>query len=176
MRIIGLCAALGVLLLALGCAPALTVTDDFDPDAEFDRIYTWYWLKDSPAEKAVSEGPLGVREFDALVKTNIEAELGKKGLTMVETNPDIEVAYHVGLAGEYGGANWNEEYLAQVKDSEVYKSSGGVFIVDIVDARTNRLIWRGTGRGAVNVDPTPEMVKKNVERTVKKILDAYPPK
>ena len=175
MRIIGLCAALGVLMLALGCSPSLTVKDDFDPDVQFDRFFSWYWLQDSPTQKAIAEGDQSVRDFDSHVRKLIASQMTKKGLTRVETNPDLEVAYHIGLKGEYGGANWDVKYLEQIRNAEVYKSSGAVLIIDIIDARTHRLIWRGTGTGAVNVDPTPEMVQKNVTRAVNKILDKYPP-
>ena len=176
MRSIGMCAAFCLLFAALNCSPSLTVKDDYDPEIQFDRIYTWYWLKDSPTQLAVAEADQATREVDSMVRRVIEDEMMKKGLTRVETNPDIEVTYHIGLTGEYGSINWDRNYLEQVKNAEVYKSSGGVIIVDVIDARTDRLIWRGTGTGAVNVDPTPEMVQKNVTRAIKKIMDKFPPK
>jgi len=176
MRFIGLCAALGVLIMALGCSPSFTVKEDHDPDAQFDRYYTWYWVEDSPTQKAVAEGTQNVRDLDSHIRGLIESEMRKKGLTKVETNPDIELLYHIGLKGDVGGANWDVDYLDQVKNSEVYKSSGSVVVIDVIDARTHRLVWRGHGTGAVNVDPTPEMVKKNATRAITKIMDQYPPK
>jgi hypothetical protein len=176
MRFIGLCTALGVLILALGCSPSFTVKDDFDPDAQFDRYFTWYWVQNSPTQKAVAEGSQNVRDLDAHIRGLIETEMRKKGLTKVETNPDIEMLYHIGLKGDFGTANWDVNYLDQIKNAEVYQSSGAVIIIDIIDARTHRLIWRGQGTGAVNVDPTPEMVKNNTTRAITKILDKYPPK
>jgi hypothetical protein len=171
-----MCTALTLLLLALACSPSLTVNDDFDPDIEFDRYYTWYWLADTPTIEAVEGADKSVRDIDDLVRSLIDAEMSKKGLTTVETNPDIWVNYHIGMKGEFGGANFDRDYLQQIQNAEVYKSSGGVIIIDVIDARTGRLAWRGTGTGAVNVDPTPEMVKNNLTRAIKKIMDKFPPK
>jgi hypothetical protein len=163
------------MLAAPACGPSLSVDRDYDPEVEFDRYYTWYWLADSPTKKTMENADERTRELDSLIRNVIAGEMREKGFTLVETNPDIEIAYHIGMTGEYGAVNWDRDYLATVKNAEVYRSSGGVIIVDMIDARTGRLMWRGKGTGAVNVDPTPEMVEKNLTRAVKKLLDGFPP-
>lgn len=172
--------ACGVIFLAavvVGCSGGVNVDQEFEPETDFKRYKTWWWLLDSPTEKAVAaSSQTFVKEYDAYFKGVVEDQMTEKGLVRVETNPDIRVSYLVGIKGTSGLINWDMDYLAQMQHAEVYKSRGGVVIIDFVDARSGELIWRGTGTGAANVDPTPDMVKENVNKAVKKILGQYPPK
>jgi hypothetical protein len=99
-----------------------------------------------------------------------------KGWTRVETNPDILISYKVGMKSASGEIDWDMDYLQQMKNADVYKSHGGIVVFDIVDARTGRQVWHGTGTGSVNIDPTPQMAKEEVRKAVTKILNQYPPK
>jgi hypothetical protein len=163
--------------IVAGCSGGVTAKQDFEPSTDFKLYKTWWWLQDSPTEKAVAaSSDTFVKEYDAYFKGVVENEMTAKGLTRVQTNPDIRVSYMVGMKGTTGGINWDMDYLAQVQHAEVYKSSGGVVIIDFVDARSGELIWRGTGTGPTNIDPTPNMVKEEVNNVVKKILGQYPPK
>ncbi len=63
-----------------------------------------------------------------------------------------------------------------------YYSSGyvrqyleGTLILDIVDDRNGRLIWRGWASGALDHDPRPEDVRMYVNKAVRKILEKFPP-
>ncbi len=63
-----------------------------------------------------------------------------------------------------------------------YYSSGyvrqyleGTLILDIVDGRNDRLIWRGWASGALDHDPKPEDVRMYVNEAVRKILEKFPP-
>ena len=48
-------------------------------------------------------------------------------------------------------------------------------VLDVVDARTNELIWRGWATDELDDDPTPEAVQKYVREAVEKILEEFPP-
>ncbi|MEE8551058.1 MAG: DUF4136 domain-containing protein, partial [Gemmatimonadota bacterium] len=63
-----------------------------------------------------------------------------------------------------------------------YYSSGyvreyleGTLILDIVDDRNDRLIWRGWASGALDHHPKPENVRMYVNEAVRKILEKFPP-
>jgi len=51
----------------------------------------------------------------------------------------------------------------------------GTFILDMVDAKTNKLVWRGIAEGVLEEYPTPEKLEKNAKDTVQKLLTKYPP-
>ncbi len=48
-------------------------------------------------------------------------------------------------------------------------------VLDVVDARTNELTWRGWATDELDDDPTPEAVQKYVKAAVDKILEKFPP-
>lgn len=48
-------------------------------------------------------------------------------------------------------------------------------VLDIVDARTDELIWRGWASGVLAMDPKPERVQKFMSEAVQGILEKFPP-
>ncbi len=48
-------------------------------------------------------------------------------------------------------------------------------VLDVVDPRTNELIWRGWATDELEDNPTPEAVRKYVNAAVEKILEKVPP-
>ncbi len=71
---------------------------------------------------------------------------------------------HFGLGyGPYYGSGRVREYTrAQL-------------VLDVVDAQTDELIWRGWATKSLEDNPTPEAVRKYVKAAVEKILERFPP-
>jgi hypothetical protein len=170
-----LCAA----ALAAGCAPMLEVSDTFDDEADFN-VYTTYNLmskEQMDMTGAAAKEFAGRREVleDELVKA-LKKNMEAKGFKHDPDNPDIMVAYYVGVRNEVFMANYGMHYADYAGNVEVQTVQDGSMRIDFVDSKTERLVWRGSAYGAVNRDPTEDMIRKNVDRAVKKILDQYPPK
>ena len=51
----------------------------------------------------------------------------------------------------------------------------GTLVLDIIDARTNELIWRGWANTVLDHDPEPEEVHMYVNEAVRKMLEEFPP-
>ncbi len=68
---------------------------------------------------------------------------------------------HLGSGYSYGG--YVNEYLE------------GTLILDIIDAQTNEIIWRGSASKALDQDPDPDKVRMYVNKAVEKILEKFPP-
>ncbi len=51
----------------------------------------------------------------------------------------------------------------------------GTLVLDIVDGRTNELIWRGWATDRLDDDPKPKQVRHYVTAAVQKILEEFPP-
>jgi len=167
-----LCLVVGV----LGCAGGVKVDQEYERDTDYKQYKSWWWQLDSETEKAVAaSNNVIVKEYDTYFKSVVQKELAKKGLTVVETNPDILVSYKVGIRAASGEIDWDLDYQEQMSHADVYKSYGGIVVIDIYDARLERRVWHGTGTGSVNIDPTPKMVKDEVNAAVAKILDQFPP-
>ena len=59
---------------------------------------------------------------------------------------------------------------------DVHQYEEGTLILDFVDADAKELIWRGTATKALDSNPTPEKIEKNIGNVVAKILAKFPPK
>jgi hypothetical protein len=51
----------------------------------------------------------------------------------------------------------------------------GTLVVDVVDARTEELVWRGWAEGAMWELPRPEQLDKYVDEVVAKVMKGFPP-
>jgi hypothetical protein len=122
-----------------------------------------------------------------MVMKTVDREMKAKGLVLVapEANPDFLVTVLGWAQSEikvtnygyaYGGAYWGGPYGATpmaVPMTEVHQYTQGTLLLDFIDARTRKLIWRGTATDTLG---SPESVQATIEEAVKKLLAAYPPK
>jgi len=152
------------LLAVTAALPAVRV-ESYE-EARFEEFTTYSWLKGSPARRA---------EVEQAIRTAVEQELASHGLRPVDEGADLLVASHTspeGTAGldpdafVYGGAPW--------KGWTDHGPIQGVVLVDLVDGKSQRLIWRGLSTGKV-----PESLKKaekKVAQLIHKMFRDYPPK
>jgi hypothetical protein len=178
-------AAGGALVLALGCA-----TDhgrfDFDPAASFAAYRTFAFAapelgegdRAAPSED-VARSPL----TDERVRAALERALVAKGLSVapIET-ANLLVAFDVssrratrtevypdGIAVRWPRRWWIEHW--QRVYTEIYTE--GLLVVDLIDAKTRRLAWRGW-----TADPLPRSgayPERVIDHAVDQVLRNYPP-
>ena len=178
------------LILLPACAVGslvIKINTSQDQNARFDqyRSYSWY-----PAAAASSSG--GQRDYSMLqahVKKAIEQEFAKKGLHQEAANPQLYLAYdvslpepaaapaqaypagfgyglawHMGLRYDYGHAN-----ITNYQPVDTF--APGTILIDVIDASTRELIWRGWAEEVIedfNAD------YKTVANYVDDIVDKYP--
>jgi hypothetical protein len=172
--------------IALVLAPALAfaqkVTYDYEKTANFAGFKT-YALKDGTK--------VGQPLIDNRIVTAIETELAAKGLTKVDSNPDVYVVYHVafdkqkdistyssGYGGGYGayGWGWGGGWAGGSTTTQVRDILVGTLVIDMADAKKNQLVWRGMGVKEINTQAKPEKRDKSINEAVKKIFKNFPPK
>lgn len=168
-----------ILLLLLAAAPALAgVSTDHDEDVDFSRYKTFAWKPGTEAPNPITE---------KRVHRGVEAELTAKGLSLVEQGtPDLYVYSHVsgsmsssidfvsfGYGGYYGWDGWSYwgPVPTSVNSRDVYH---GTLIVDLVDAASNKLVWRSVANEKL-LDIDMDKIAKKVNNAVKKMFKSYPP-
>ena len=57
----------------------------------------------------------------------------------------------------------------------VYQYEEGTLVLDLIDAKSRDLIWRGAAKADVEVATTPEKRDKLIQAAVHKILENFPP-
>jgi hypothetical protein len=160
---------LSALVAVIGCSQAVDVRQSFDADAPFVEYKTYAWV-----HPYVATGES--KDWQEMLRLALTNELNIKGLSYaVGDNPDLWVDYQLGMEREPGNIDWSSYHLEQAKNSEVYMSQGGVLVVDLLDAKKDHLVWRGVATGAVNVDPNEDIMRRNINNAVKKLMKQYPP-
>jgi hypothetical protein len=119
------------------------------------------------------------------VKKAVNAELQAKGLMMTSDNPDFLIAQHLGtkdkvqvrnLGYDYGPRRgyWGGDWGGPGGVS-TYEYEEGSLILDFVDAKSKKMIWRGAANAEVQNIDTPEKREKLISEAVHEILKKFPP-
>jgi hypothetical protein len=188
-----------LMIAVIGACSGLQVNQDYDPSTDFGHYRTFAWAPEpSPGSGHVLiDSPL----MDRRIRTAIERTLKSRGYPPAENGrPDffvtyqlvvksrIEVstvgpafgwgAYPFGYRGyPYGYWGYPYPYWGGIDYTTfVDQYDVGTLIIDLTDAKTNRLFWRGIGERRLSQQSTPEKTTEMVNRTVAEILAQYPPR
>ena len=153
--------------LPLGAA-STTVSVDYDHHVNFSSYRTFSWGKVETGD------PL----WDQRVQEAIERELAAKRWTQVPSGGDLLVEARARTRPEQrldvlfsvpdrlqGGC---EDASATMHTYEV-----GTLVVEMIDARSENLVWRGTSSGTLS--PKPEKTNKQLDHSVRKMFRDFPP-
>ena len=167
--VVALPIALAVLALA-GCGSSVEVSTDFDRAANFTGYKTYTWR-----EGTALPNPLNASRLVAAVDEQFKA----KGLTKVETGGDILVTYHASADKEVQVDTFNSGatygcWGGCSQSTTVRPITVGTLIVDIVDGKTNKMLWRGTASDAVSTKPEENASK--IQEGVARMFQNFPPK
>lgn len=177
-------------LALIACGPSITVTQD--PNIPMPGAATYAWgppPENVPnSEGVVARSPL----INQRIKTAIDEELKEKGYKLTDSaNAAFIVRYAVGSkvsqtqvyndvstgsgvvsSNVCGGAScwsgWDYGWYG-TQTTDIQSRESGV-VVDLVDAKTNSLAWRGIYKNdATGKVPTQEAVQKAVDKLFAKL-------
>jgi hypothetical protein len=150
---------------AVGYAQKVNV--DSDPAAPFATYKTYAWVKGTPAPN-----PLNEQRLHAAVETKLEG----RGLAKNAAAPDLVVVTHVTTQEQkevvvngfgYGGW-WGGGYGSAYVDTSVE----GTLVVDLYDAHTKKMVWRGVATATASEKPTKNAEKMN--KALDKMFEKFP--
>lgn len=200
MTAIRLALSTAAILTLTGCA-SLQVRTDHNPHAAIERSGTYSW--DTEAIDGSGHPALNSPLLAGRIRHAVDSTLAHMGYHMVTTGtPDFRVTYRVdadrktrtssgyGYGGYgYGGYGYGYSglgffgrgyrglgYGSYYGGSRVVEYVEATLVLDVVDARTNELVWRGWGTERLHRNPRPERVREFVAEAVKKILEEFPPR
>lgn len=190
-RTAGVCAWL-LLLVALGSLPACTsieVSTDYALEHDFSTYQHYAWHPDGVRDSEDLD-LLGGDIFDQRLRRTIERSLKARGLRK-HPPPDFYINYNVvtrdrvsiNTYHSYGGYGPGWGYYGYGPyygglggtQTSVYYYTQGTLVVDIVDARSNQLVWRAVAEGPVEDQATPEKREQHLHAVVEKMFAAFPP-
>ena len=162
-------------LSTLGAALAQHVQTDFDHQANFSQYKTYSWQKIEPPNSL----------WDARIKNAVDAQLAAKGWTQVDSGGDVAVVamktsktqrtlrtFYDGFGGgwgwrRFGGGGFGDSTTTE-QDYKV-----GTLVIDLYDAETKQLIWRGSAQDTLSDKATQN--EKKLDKGVAKMFKAFPP-
>jgi hypothetical protein len=162
-----LLASLSLLLLA-GCS-SLSVGTDYDTKADFSAYKTWSFAGGTTNDERISKELLEDRLEKALPPA-----LAARGLTAAEPG-DLKVSYYAAVKDKIDIATYPSTYRHWQGETYVTQYEEGTLILDLVDAKDQRLVWRGTARDEVNLLAAPEEREAKLREAITKLLEQYPP-
>ena len=164
------------LVLVAGPALAQSVDTDFDPSADFTKIKNYAWV-----DGKTKAQPLNHER----IVNGLDAQLAAKGWKKVddEASADAVFIYNIasqqertlstmyGGVGGWGYGGWGVGMGTSTTYENVY--TVGTMILDLYDAKTQKLIWRGTAS-----DTIPEKsssLAKKIDKAIVKLMKKFPP-
>ena len=167
------------IVLSMLAAPSFAqkVTIDYDRDYDFSTIETYSWVKPEQFER----NPL----MNQRIVNAIDYQLTMAGVRQIEkvdTDPDVYVTYHSNSKEQYQinttnfgygyGAGWYGGYGGiGTSTSSVYSYQVGTLIIDVWDAETKNLVWRGTAEATIS--RKPEKMEKKIKKAITKLSSKW---
>jgi hypothetical protein len=163
------------MLLFAGKLSAQQVKTDYDRNANFGKYKTYSW------EQVKTKNPLDADR----IKNDVNAVLAAKGWTQVNSGGDVSIVameitqnqqtlntFYDGFGGGWGWRGFGGGGFGEATTStETYKV--GTLVVDLFDAKTKKLLWRGTSSDTLSNNSNKNI--KNLDKGVEKMFKEFPP-
>lgn len=161
-------------------APAQKVIVQAEPGVDFSKIRTYQWR----SHRVLEKNPELKQIYSTGIQLVLDAgntELMKRGYQPVEESPDVYVTFFILAKGvqelktvdvtAWDGYWW---YAAPTWTyTEIEEYVRGMIVIDIVDARTSKLIWRASCGDNVKDFRKRD---KNIDKAIHKAFERFPPK
>jgi hypothetical protein len=154
-----------------------TVKTDFDPSAHFSSYKTFMWIE----PPHIRADPL----MEPRLVNAVNSALISKGWQLVQSGADVGIVAHVatkerhtletfydGFGGGWGWHHWGGGMGTAYTTVESYEE--GTVVLDLFDAHTKQLIWRGVATDTLTEKPQKDT--KKLEKAVDKMFKDFPPK
>ncbi len=140
--------------------------------AAHDRTYAW-----APAVPQATGDPRldNNRFFEERVKAAVERQLNARGYMKTDTAPGLLVRYSFSVAQQVNPDGLDRPYTTCDDGCEPFVFDVGNLTVDLVDARTRELVWRGwEERTLEGIVGNQTLLEKRVDDAVARIFKRMP--
>jgi len=186
MRVLMPSAVAAMVLAITACAPVPQVQTVVAPDAGLDHLQTFRVVLASnylgdvlPGES--SPGFLNSFTSQHLGK-EIAVQLERRGYTADDAAPDVLIEYGTAVKEELDPSDESYNYLWRsddwrgwgpgANDATPAEYTHGAVVIDVVDAHTGQVLWRG--HEAADPSADEHVTVKNLDKAADTILDQLP--
>ena len=175
MRVARILIVCGLLFGSATAASAQKTFVDFDHNANFSQYKTFMWI----GHPEFRPDPIMAERL----VDDINGALTAKGLQLVTEGGDVALAAHMATRRRHtletfydglgGGWGWHFGPGFGTAYTTVHTYAVGTIVVDMFDARTKQIIWRGVATETLS--GKPEKDTKELEKAVDKLFRKFPP-
>jgi hypothetical protein len=168
-------AALAALALS-GCA-TINVSSHIERGVDFAQFRTWDW---GPADSLPTGDPRLDNSpfFKDYLEGAVEKQMTLHHYDHVATGvPDLLIHYHANITKTFdvNGVDMRNGYCYDDCQPNVIEYMQGTIVIDIVDTRTNRVVWRGWSQDAMDgVIDNQDRLKAEVNKGIVKMMKQMP--
>jgi hypothetical protein len=149
---------------------AQSVTYDFDRSANFTRFKTYTWVRGTNLSDQLNH---------QRIMRAVDAQLASRGFSKVEAaaNPDVLVSYHASFEKnlQINAFGSGPRVGLRSGTATVEEIVVGTLAIDVVDAQTQNIVWRGIATRELDAKASPEKKEKGINKAAEKIFKNYPP-
>lgn len=168
----------GLAAVAAGCVTLMPVSSHVERGLDFARYRTYDWAPPDTlprTDERLSENPFFVDDLHGAIDT----ELNRRGLVRATAErADLLVHYHAAVNERLEVTTRPGRFRDCFGDdcrSEVTTYEAGTLVIDLVDASTHRLVWRGWAEHRLeDMLDDPVEVKRRVQSGVRRIFATFP--
>ena len=108
------------------------------------------------------------------IRQDLSDAFTQRGYQAVEASPDFYVAYYAGTGHVVDTRSSQRRYRTNGKQitTQTFVYPAGTIVVDVVDARTDSLVWRGTG--VAQIPNNPNDYARLISSAVERIVETFP--
>lgn len=167
--------ALGLLA---GCS-SINVNSDYSVDADFSQFETFQYRGSSNTVEAAA--PLAHQRIVDAIRTGMRSS----GLTETDGEPDVYVSYYGSTddeirftttytgVGQWRRPGWSSGWGVATSSTQQTTVTHGTLVIDIWDAESNSLVWRGIATSPLSRNPDRNAAK--ISSAVERVFLEFPP-
>lgn len=166
-------AAVAALTIA-GCA-TMSVRSYRAGGADFAPYRTFEW---GPADSLATGDPRLDNSpfFRNAVQSAVERQLAARGYEKTTRMPDLQLHYHANVTQQLD-VNGADRKYGYCDECTPFVYDAGTLTIDLVDMRTNKLVWRGWAEGSIDgVVDNQEWMEEKIDQAVTRIMAMFPRK
>jgi len=173
----------GVLLtvtsaLALSACATMSVGSYVERGLDFAPYRTYEW---GPADALPTGDPRLDSNpfFQDHVTGAVEKELERRGLRLADApaTGDLLIHYHANISQRIEVNGFENQNCTSATDCRpsVYEYEAGTLVLDVADARTGKVIWRGWARDSVEAAlHNQDVMEKQFNEAVRRMMAEFP--
>jgi hypothetical protein len=165
---------LGISLLSGAATLNAQVTTDYDHNANFASYKTYSWIKVQSGDSL----------WDGRIQQDVDTQLAAKGWTKVDSNGDAAVSAFRSTQNQQsletfyngfgGGWRWRGGGGMGMSTTTTEVTKVGNLVVDVFDAHTHNLLWRGQDSQDLSSNADKNIQK--LQKDINSMFKHFPPK